>query len=187
VELVAERQPFAEFEADAALRVGRLETEHVPLDSTPFGRAAADHAADAVFRHELEGALGAALDADPRLREQPRAFWGRTSRLASPLPLAQVAFAVEARDHLQGAVYGPKEQSVRETPASGTADISVDHWKLLGRRGDPRNDVLDLRNEAIRQLRITSGIPIACFDQLSPRSGAEDTDGTLSAAVEARR
>ena len=37
MELVAERQPFAEFEADAALRVGRLETEHVPLDGTAFG------------------------------------------------------------------------------------------------------------------------------------------------------
>jgi hypothetical protein len=50
----------------------------------------------------------------------------------------------------------------------------VDHWKLLWRRGDPRNDVLDLRNEAISQLRIAGGIPIARFDQLSPGSGAED-------------
>jgi hypothetical protein len=54
------------------------------------------------------------------------------------------------------------------------ADISVDHWKLLGRRGDPRNDVLDLRSEAIGQLRIARGMPIARFDQLSPCSGAED-------------
>ena len=54
------------------------------------------------------------------------------------------------------------------------ADISMDHWKLLGRCGDPRNDVFDLRNEAISQLRIADGIPIACFDQLSPCSGAED-------------
>ncbi len=72
---------------------------------------------------------------------------------------------MEARDHLQGAVYEPKEQRVRKTPAPGTTDISVDHWKLLGRRGDPRDDVLDLRNEAIS---------LACFDQLSPCSGAED-------------
>jgi hypothetical protein len=50
----------------------------------------------------------------------------------------------------------------------------MDHWKLLGRRGDPRNDVLDLRNEAISQLRIAGGIPIARFDQLRPCSGAED-------------
>jgi len=88
--------------------------------------------------------------------------------------LARVASAVEARDHLQGAAYDPKEQRVRKTPAPGAADISVDHWKLLGRRGDPRNDVLDLRNEAISQLRIAGGIPIARFDQLSSGSGAED-------------
>jgi hypothetical protein len=67
-----------------------------------------------------------------------------------------------------------KEQRIRKTPAPGAADISVDHWKLLRRRRDPRNDVLDLRNEAISQLRIAGGIPIACFDQLSPCSGAED-------------
>jgi hypothetical protein len=88
--------------------------------------------------------------------------------------LVRVAFAVEARDHLQGAAYDPKEQRVRKTPAPGAADISMDHWKLLGRRGDPRNDVLDLRNEAISQLRIAGGIPIARFDQLRPCSGAED-------------
>ena len=88
--------------------------------------------------------------------------------------MARVAFAVEARDRVQGAVYGPKEQRVWKTPAPGAADISVDHWKLLWRRGDPRNDVLDLRNEAISQLRIAGGVPIACFDQLSPGSGAED-------------
>jgi hypothetical protein len=51
---------------------------------------------------------------------------------------------------------------------------AVDYWKLLGRRGDPRNDVLDLRNKAISQLRISGGIPIARFEQLSPGSGAED-------------
>jgi hypothetical protein len=81
---------------------------------------------------------------------------------------------MEARDYLQGAAYDPKEQRVRKTPAPGAANISVDHWKLLGLRGDPRNDVLDLRNEAISQLRIAGGIPIARFDQLSPGSGAED-------------
>jgi len=88
--------------------------------------------------------------------------------------LARVAFAVEARDHLQGAAYDPKEQCVRKTPAPGAADISVDHWKLLGRRADPRNDVLDLHNETISQLRITGGVPSARFDQLSSCSGAED-------------
>jgi hypothetical protein len=88
--------------------------------------------------------------------------------------LARVAFCVEARDHLQGVTYDAKEQRVRKTPAPGAADISVDHWKLLRRRGDPRNDVFDLRNEAISQLRIAGGIPIACFDQLSSCSGAED-------------
>ena len=33
----------------------------MPLDRTALGRAATDHAVDAVFRHEVEGALGAAL------------------------------------------------------------------------------------------------------------------------------
>ena len=81
---------------------------------------------------------------------------------------------MEARDHLHGAACDPKEQSVRKTPAPSAADISVDHWKLLGRRGDPRNDVTDLCNEAISQLRIAGGVPIARFDQFSPYSGAED-------------
>jgi hypothetical protein len=88
--------------------------------------------------------------------------------------LARVASAVEARDYLQGSADDPKEQRLRETPAPGAADISVDHWKLLWRRGDPRNGVLDLRDEAISHLRIAGGIPIARFDQLSPGSGAED-------------
>jgi hypothetical protein len=101
-------------------------------------------------------------------------FHGQIPRLAAPPPLARVAFTVEARDHLQGAAYDPKEQRVRKTPAPSAADISVDHWKLLRRSGDPRNDVLDLGNEAISQLRIAGGVPIARFDQLSPCSGAED-------------
>ena len=44
VELVAEREALAEFELDAAPRVSRLETEHVPFDRAAFGRAAADDA-----------------------------------------------------------------------------------------------------------------------------------------------
>ena len=71
MELVAEREALAEFELDAAPGVGRLKTDHVPLDRTAFGRAAADHAADAVFRHELEGALRAALDRLPAFDRQP--------------------------------------------------------------------------------------------------------------------
>src|SRR3984893_7604731 len=71
VKLVAERQPLAQFELDAAPGVGRLEAEHVPLDGTTFGRAAADHAADAVLRHEVEGALRAALDRLPAFDRQP--------------------------------------------------------------------------------------------------------------------
>ena len=43
--------------------------------------------------------------------------------------------------------HAAQPSSVPESSAPGAADISVDHWKLLGRRGDPRNDVLDLRNE----------------------------------------
>jgi hypothetical protein len=34
VELIAEREPLAQFELDAAALIGRLETEHVPLDRT---------------------------------------------------------------------------------------------------------------------------------------------------------
>jgi hypothetical protein len=88
--------------------------------------------------------------------------------------LARVAFAVEARDHLHGAAHDPKEQRVRKTQAPGAADISVDHWKPLGRHGDPRNDVLDLRNETVSQLRIADSVLITRFNQLSPCSGAED-------------
>jgi hypothetical protein len=86
--------------------------------------------------------------------------------------LARVAFAVEASDHVEGAAYDAKEQRVRKTPAPGAAEISVDHWKLLRRRGDPRNDVLDLRNEAISSARA---------------AGLKTTDGMLSAAGGARR
>jgi hypothetical protein len=42
----------------------------VPLDGAAFGRAAADHAADAVFRHELEGAISGR--ATPEALEQAR-------------------------------------------------------------------------------------------------------------------
>ena len=88
--------------------------------------------------------------------------------------MARVAFAVEARDHLQGIGYDSKEQRVWKTPTPGASDISVGHWKLLGRGGDPRNQVLDLCNEAISQLRVTGSVPVARFDQLIPCSGAED-------------
>src|SRR6516225_11926753 len=71
VELVAERQPLAQFELDAAPGIGGLEAEHVPLDGTAFGRAAADHAADAVLSHELEGAVGPALDRLPAFDRKP--------------------------------------------------------------------------------------------------------------------
>src|SRR6516225_7347272 len=70
VELVAEREALAEFELDPTLRISRLEAGHVPLDCPSFGRTAADHAADAVFRHEAEGALGPALDWLPAFDRQ---------------------------------------------------------------------------------------------------------------------
>jgi hypothetical protein len=88
--------------------------------------------------------------------------------------LARVAFGVEASDHLQGVAYDPEEQRVRKPPAAGATHISMDHWKPLRRCGDIRNDVLDLCDEAISQLGIAGGVPIARFDQLSPGSGAED-------------
>jgi hypothetical protein len=101
--------------------------------------------------------------------------------------LARVAFAVEARHRLQGAASDPKEQRARKTPAPGAADISVDHWKLLRRRGDPRNEVLDLRNEAISQLRIAGGTPPRASISSARAARLKTTDGTLSAAVGARR
>jgi hypothetical protein len=42
VKLVVERQPLAQFELDAALGIGGLEADHVPLDGTALGRAATD-------------------------------------------------------------------------------------------------------------------------------------------------
>ena len=62
VELVTERQPLAQFEPYPAQRIGGLEAEHVPLDRAAFGRPAADHAADAVFRHEISSAAPLAID-----------------------------------------------------------------------------------------------------------------------------
>ena len=44
MELIAERQPLAEFELDAVALIGLLEADHVALDGAAFGRAAADHA-----------------------------------------------------------------------------------------------------------------------------------------------
>jgi len=58
VELVAERQPLAQFELDAAALLALLEAEHVPLDRAAFGRPAAD----AVFRHEISSAAPLAID-----------------------------------------------------------------------------------------------------------------------------
>jgi hypothetical protein len=69
---------------------------------------------------------------------------------------------------VHGTAYDPKEQRVRKTPEPSAADISMGHWKPLRRRGDPHNDVVDLRNKAISQLRIAGGVPIARFDHLKP-------------------
>jgi hypothetical protein len=55
-----QRQPPAEFEADAAVGIGSLAPGLVRFDGTAPGRAAADHAADTVLRHGTEGARGAA-------------------------------------------------------------------------------------------------------------------------------
>jgi hypothetical protein len=94
--------------------------------------------------------------------------------LIASLPLARVALAVEAGDHVHGPAYDPKEQRLRKTPASSAAGVSVGYGKMLGRRGDPFDDVVDFRNEAIGQLRIASAVPVARFDQFSPRSRTED-------------
>ena len=70
MELVAERQPFAEFELDAAPGVGCLKADHVPLDSAALGRAATNDAAYAVLRHKIEGAFRTALDRLPAFDRQ---------------------------------------------------------------------------------------------------------------------
>jgi hypothetical protein len=101
--------------------------------------------------------------------------------------LAPVAFAVEARDHLQAAAYDPKEKRVRKTPASGAADISVDHWKLLDAvaiRATTFSTSATMRSaspalRAAYQSRASIGSARA--------AGLKTTDGTLSAAGEARR
>jgi hypothetical protein len=49
METVAERRRLVLFELDTAPGVSRLEADHVALDGTALGRAAANHAADAVF------------------------------------------------------------------------------------------------------------------------------------------
>jgi hypothetical protein len=74
VERVAERTTLAQFELDAAPGAGRLEPDHAPLDRAALGRTAADHAADAIFRDEVEGALAAALD-------RPNSLAGERERL----------------------------------------------------------------------------------------------------------
>ena len=65
MELIAEREALAEFELDAAARIGGLEADHVPLHRAALGRATADDAADAVLGHKVKGAVGAALDRLP--------------------------------------------------------------------------------------------------------------------------
>src|ERR1700730_13130441 len=70
VELEAERQALAEFELDAAAGISGLEPEHVPLHRAALGRAAADDAVDAVLGHEVESAVGAALDRLPAFDRQ---------------------------------------------------------------------------------------------------------------------
>src|SRR5213078_4759269 len=54
----------------AAARIGGLKPEHVPLYRAALGRTAADDAVDAVLGHEVEGAVGAALDRLPAFDRQ---------------------------------------------------------------------------------------------------------------------
>ena len=49
------------FELDAAALIGFSEAEHVPFDGAALRRGAAD----TIFRHRIESALGAALDRLP--------------------------------------------------------------------------------------------------------------------------
>ncbi len=74
-EVEAEAQPLAELEVHAFLGMRLLPVEHDVVHRPAFGRAAADHALDAVLGHEVERALGRALHRLPafdRQAEGPR-------------------------------------------------------------------------------------------------------------------
>jgi hypothetical protein len=66
----AEAQPLAELDLFADLGVRRLPGEHHLVHGPALGRAAADHALDAVLGHELQRARRAALDRLPALHRQ---------------------------------------------------------------------------------------------------------------------
>src|SRR6202011_6011639 len=57
----------------------------------------------------------------------------RAASLAAPLPLARVAPAVEAGDHVHSLVHDPKEQRVRKSSAPRATDLSVDNREMLWR------------------------------------------------------
>ena len=108
-------------------------------------------------------------------------------RSAASLPLARITATVETGDHAHGPGDDPKEQRVRKTAATSPADILVDDGELLWLGADPLHDGLNFCDEAIGQLHITRGVPIARFKQSARAAGLKTTDGTLSAVVGARR
>ena len=81
---------------------------------------------------------------------------------------------VETGDHAHGPGDDPKEQCVRKTAATSPPGILVDDGELLWLCADPLNDGLSFCDEAIGQLHIARGVPIARFKQLSSRRRAED-------------
>jgi hypothetical protein len=88
--------------------------------------------------------------------------------------LARVAFAVEARDQLNGAAHNPKEQRVWKTQVPGAADISVttgNRWGAAATRAMTFSTSVMKRSG---QLRIADSVPITHVDQLSQCSEAED-------------
>jgi len=95
-------------------------------------------------------------------------------RSAASQPLARITAAVETGDHAHGPGDDPKEQRVWKTAATSPADILVDDEELLCLCADPLNGGLDFCAEAIGQLDITRGVPIARFKQFSSRRQAED-------------
>jgi hypothetical protein len=99
--------------------------------------------------------------------------------LAVPLPLARVALAGEAGDQCTDPpTYDPIEQRVRKTPAASAADVSVNHGKMLRRRGDPFDDVVDFRNEAIGQLASRVLYQSRASISSAGAAGLKTTDGT---------
>src|SRR5580704_6307421 len=156
VELIAERQPLAQFELDAAPGISRLEAEHVPLDGTALGRPAADQAADAVLCNELEGALRAALGcrAAPALA---------ASGVSQPDIAPRCAAAIGAGRVCRGSTRSRAGCRLRSERTARMENAGT--WRG-GHLGGPLETAVAPRRSAQRRSR-----PPQCCDQPAPHCG----------------